>query len=154
MKKNNIEPVKNFDLNNYLGLWYEIARLPNSFEKGLEEITAEYFLNSDGTVKVVNSGFRADKDKRDYGFAKAWLVSDSTIGNLRVQFFWPFKAHYKIILLDEGYQYAVVTGAGYNYLWILSRAPHMNELVLHQLIDTCTSWNFDTQKLIFPIHSL
>jgi apolipoprotein D and lipocalin family protein len=153
MEKNKIDPVQNFDLTSYLGLWYEIARLPNSFEKGLEEITAEYLLNPDGTVKVVNSGLRALKNERDYSFGKAWLAGSPSTGLLKVRFLWPFTAQYKIILLDTEYQYSVVVSSGFRYLWILSRHPHMDDDLLSELIDTCASMKFNVSRLIYPSHT-
>ncbi len=62
-KPESVEPVKDFDLNKYLGTWYEIARLDHSFERGLEQVTAEYSLREDGGVRVRNRGYSKDKQE-------------------------------------------------------------------------------------------
>ena len=58
-----VRPVDGFDVNNYLGKWYEIARLDHSFERGLDQVTAEYSLRDDGGIKVINRGFDAENNK-------------------------------------------------------------------------------------------
>lgn len=146
--QNKLSAVNNFKLEKYLGKWYEIARLPNKFEKNLTHVTAEYSLNSDGSVGVLNSGYDVLKNKRSSASGKAKFKADTTTGLLKVSFFWPFSASYKIVLLDANYQYAVVVSSGYNYLWILSRTPQMEKPVLDKLITQIDQWEFDTDKLI------
>ena len=104
----NIEPVTDFDVNRYLGTWYEIARLDHSFERGLQQVTAEYSLRDDGGIKVVNRGFDTQKQEWDEATGKAYFVGDKNIGQLKVSFFGPFYGGYNIIALDEAYQYAMV----------------------------------------------
>jgi apolipoprotein D and lipocalin family protein len=154
MRKNNIDPVNNFDLEHYLGKWYEIARLPNKFEDGLEEITAEYFKNADGSVKVVNSGYSVRKHKRIYSFGNAKFVDNPKKAHLLVRFIWPFKAYYKIIFLDDNYQCAVVVCRGYKSLWILSRTPYLDLDILHDMLNKCLEWKFNTQNLIYPLQNI
>ncbi len=152
MKKNNIEPVSDFNLNQYLGTWYEIARLPNKFEEGLEELYAEYFLEADGSYRLANSGFSPKENKRLYSFARIYFTDDPTKGLLKVKS-WPFKSFYKIIYLDQDYNYVIVTSLGYNYLWILSRIPKPDKKVLEHLVGLCKAWKFDVDKLIYITHS-
>lgn len=118
--------VKDFDLNRYLGTWYEIARYDNRFEKNLVDVVAEYKMKSDGNVEVINSGYNpvSKEHKSIKGVAK---IKDKNIGKLRVSFFRPFYADYNIILLDKDYQYAVVAGSDLKNLWILSRNKEMAE---------------------------
>jgi apolipoprotein D and lipocalin family protein len=120
----NVSPVSGFDADRYLGAWYEIARLDHSFERGLEQVTAEYSLRDDGGIKVINQGY--DKVKQRWGKAegKAYFVGDRDVGRLKVSFFGPFYGGYNIIDLDhDGYQYALVCGPNTAYLWILARQP-------------------------------
>lgn len=130
-----------------MGKWYELARLPNSFEKGLDRVTAEYSLNPNGTVKVVNSGYKADGS---FKVANGKGKTTSNPGVLKVSFFWIFYAQYRIFVLDPNYQYALVGSNSAKYLWILSRTPTMPQEQLNELIDEAQKRGFDTSKLIFP----
>jgi apolipoprotein D and lipocalin family protein len=145
----NLKPVQGFDANRYLGTWYEIARLENSFESGLEQITAQYSLREGGGLRVVNRGY--DPEKRIWKDAegKAFLVGPPTEGRLKVSFFGPFYGAYNIINLDDNYGYALVSGPDYSYLWILSRTPQLPDTVLKQLVAKAKEFGFDTDKLIY-----
>ncbi len=119
-----VEPVQGFDLNRYLGKWYEIARLDHSFEEGLDNVTAVYSLRDDGGVNVVNRGFLSKDDVYQEAEGRAYFVNDSDEGYLKVSFFRPFYASYVIFELDQdGYQYAFVSGPDTSFLWLLSRTP-------------------------------
>ena len=123
-----IKPIMDFELNNYLGKWYEIARLDHSFERGLEKVTAEYSLLESGGVKVTNRGFSSEKNKWNEAVGKAFFVRESDEGYFKVSFFGPFYGAYVIFELDkENYQYAFVSGPSTSYLWFLSRAPTVSD---------------------------
>ncbi len=145
----NIEPVRNFDVNRYLGTWYEIARLDHSFERGLERVYAEYSLRDDGGIKVVNRGFSTKSDTWKEAEGKAYFVADNNIGRLKVSFFGPFYGGYNIIELGEDYSYSLVCGPDKSYLWILSRTPEMEESIKTELIKKAKLLGFDTDELIF-----
>ncbi len=143
-----IPAVEYFDAASYAGIWYEIARLPNWFERGMTGVRACYTLNPDGTLKVVNSGFRGGKLKTVTG--KAWFTVRRDVGMLRVQFFFPFSGVYKIIYLDREYSVAVVTGSDYSYLWILARTPQISDELLVKLVQWVTALGYESENLIFP----
>jgi len=106
-----VKPVDDFDVNKYLGKWYEIARLDHSFERELDKVTAEYSLRDEGGVKVINRGFDTENNKWKDVEAKAFFVNSETEGHLKVSFFGPFYGSYVVFELDkEGYQYAFVAG--------------------------------------------
>ena len=96
-----VTPVKDFEVQKYLGKWYEIARLDHSFERGLEQVTAEYSLREDGGIRVRNRGFSTEKDQWQEAEGKAYFVSDETEGYLKVSFFGPFYGSYVIFELDK-----------------------------------------------------
>ena len=147
-----VEPVEEFDLNRYLGKWYEIARLDHSFEEGLDNVTAVYSLRDDGGVNVVNRGFLSKDDVYQEAQGRAYFVNDSDEGYLKVSFFRPFYASYVIFELDQdGYQYAFVSGPDTSFLWLLSRTPTVEQALLYHFIETSASLGFDTEELIFPI---
>lgn len=145
----NVEPVRGFDVNRYLGTWYEIARLDHSFERGLERVSAEYSLRDDGGIKVINRGFKPESNTWKEAVGKAYFVSDANIGRLKVSFFGPFYGGYNIIELDPDYSYSLVCGPSKNYLWILARKPEMEESIISELIKKSKALGFDTDKLIF-----
>ncbi|MDA3898482.1 MAG: lipocalin family protein, partial [Desulfobacteraceae bacterium] len=106
-----ITTITEFDINRYLGRWYEIARLDHSFERGLENVTADYDLRDDGGVKVINRGYDPATEKWKQAEGKAYFVGESTAGQLKVSFFGPFYGGYNIIALDtKGYTYSMVCG--------------------------------------------
>ena len=142
-----IPAVEYFNAASYTGIWYEIARMPSWFEWGMYNVKACYSLNPDGTLKVVNSGYRNGKLKTVTG--KAWLAVRPDVGMLKVQFFFPFSGIYKIIYLDQGYTLAVVTGGDYARLWILSRTPEIREETLTKLLQWISALGYETENLIF-----
>lgn len=146
-------PVKDFELEKYLGTWYEIARLNHSFERGLSNVTAEYSLRDDGGVRVINRGFETSSGKWSEAEGKAYFISESTVGQLKVSFFGPFYGAYNVIALDkEAYQWALVVGPDTNYLWILSRTPVLEKTTLDQLVSQVKFRGFQTEELIFVSH--
>lgn len=147
----NVKPVDGFELNKYLGKWYEIARLDHSFERGLDNVTAEYFLRDDGGVKVINKGFSAMENKWKEAEGKAYFVRDPQQGYLKVSFFGPFYGAYVVFELDkEAYQYTFVTSYDKSYLWLLARTPTVSDALLDQFVQRAAELGFETDKLIFP----
>ncbi len=146
-----IQPIDNFDVNRYLGKWYEIARLDNRFERGLKQITAEYSLRDDGGVNVLNSGVNIESGQREYARGKAYYTDKPDVGSLKVSFFGPFYGGYHIVELDkDNYQYSLIAGSDRDYLWILARQPTLDESILQKLKARAQSLGFDTDKLIYP----
>jgi apolipoprotein D and lipocalin family protein len=149
----NVKPVDDFELEKYLGKWYEIARLDHSFEQGLTRVTADYSLRDDGGLKVVNRGYFAERNEWKEVEGKAYFVRGSNQGYLKVSFFGPFYGSYVVFELDrENYQYSLVCGPDKSYLWLLSRNPDMKEDIKNSLIAKATALGFDTSKLIYVNH--
>lgn len=143
-----IEPVSGFNVDRYLGTWYEIARLDHSFERGLDQVTASYSLRDDGGIKVINRGFSIEKNQWQEAEGKACFVSDPDAGHLKVSFFGPFYGSYIIFELDDGYQYAFVTANSREYLWLLSRNPKVSDAVYERFIQLAGELEFDLSGLI------
>jgi apolipoprotein D and lipocalin family protein len=149
----NVEPVRSFSLERYLGRWYEIARLDHPFERGLSRVTAEYSQRDDGGVRVLNRGYSSTDEKWKEAVGKGYFVQKPDLGHLKVSFFGPFYGSYVIIELDrENYQYALVCGPDTSYLWILARTPTMDQGVKRALVAKAASLGFDTGSLIFVEH--
>jgi len=148
-----VETVKGFELNRYLGTWYEIARLDHSFERGLVSVTAEYSMREDGGVRVINRGFNVSGNEWKSIEGKAYFTGDPEKGELKVSFFGPFYGAYNIIYLDrDRYEYALVCGPDRSYLWILARSPRPDKKIVAMLEETAASMGFDTSKLIYVEH--
>lgn len=145
------QPVNGFEVNRYLGVWHEVARLDHSFERGLVNVTAEYSLRPDGGLKVVNRGFSPAANKWKEAVGRAYFTGDKTAGRLKVSFFRPFYGGYNIIDLDkDNYSYALVCGPNLSYLWILAREPGLPGETLARLKAKAAALGFAADKLIFP----
>ncbi|OGU55719.1 MAG: hypothetical protein A2V66_13790 [Ignavibacteria bacterium RBG_13_36_8] len=144
-----LEVVDKVDIEKYLGRWYEIARLPNSFEEGCFCVTAEYSVIDSTTIRVTNS-CKEDSTLGELNQAngKAFVVEGSNNAKLRVQFFWPFRGDYWIIELDkENYLYALVGSPSREYLWILCRTSKMDQSIYNMLVEKAKAKGFDVSKL-------
>ena len=151
--RENVSPVDNFDINKYLGKWYEIARLDHSFERGLESVTAEYSLRSDGGVRVLNRGFSTEKKKWKEAEGRAYFVRSEKEGFLKVSFFGPFYGSYLIFGLDEeDYQYAFISGGSLSYLWLLSRTPDAGKELIERFVERAEELGYNTEDLIYVRH--
>lgn len=143
-----LQTVPYVDLNKYVGKWYEIASFPQWFQKDCTCTTAEYTLTEKGSVIVEN---RCQKDsisgKESYIKGTAFVVEKSGNAKLKVQFFWPFKGKYWIIDLAEDYSYAVVGNPNKKYLWVLSRAPKMDDVIYQKIVSRIKKKGFDISKI-------
>lgn len=149
------EAVSGFELDRYLGQWYEVARLDHRFERGLSNVTATYSMRDDGGVSVVNRGYKVGESEWDEATGKAYFVGDADVGQLKVSFFGPFYGGYNVLELDkDDYQYALVAGPDRRYLWILSRSPELDATVLSALIEKASGLDFPTDELIYVDHTM
>ena len=137
--------VTTFNLNAFMGRWYEIARFDHSFEHGMRNVTADYRLQSDGTVEVINSGTRGDKPRQSIGRAK----TTSQPGRLRVSFFWFFYSDYNILDMGPNGEWVLVGSRSPQYLWILSRTPTLPTETINHIIELADRRGYKTENLIF-----
>lgn len=157
-KKSSIENavVENFDALRYMGTWYEIARFDFRFEKNLDSTTAQYSLNPDGTVAVVNRGYDYQKNIWKTAFGKARIKRSSTGTNrasLEVSFFGPFYSDYNVIALDSEYTCALIAGKNTKYLWILSRKPEISEQTRIAFLEKARALGYPVESLIWVSHT-
>ncbi len=143
-----VQPVGGFVLDRYLGLWYEIARLDHSFERGLTDVTADYSPRDDGGVDVFNRGFDSDTAAWKEARGRAYFLDAPDTGSLKVSFFWPFYGGYHVMALDPDYRWAMVAGPSHGYLWILARTPTLPDEVLDPLLQKARDAGFDLTGLI------
>lgn len=145
-----VTAVDSFELDRYLGKWYEIARLDHSFERGMTHVSAEYSMRDDGGVKVLNQGYLVEDDEWRSAEGKAYFVDSQDLGYLKVSFFGPFYGSYIVFELEqENYDYAFVSGPNHSYLWFLSRSPKVSEALKQKFISQANQLGFDTEQLIW-----
>lgn len=145
----NIDPVTPFDVERYLGTWYEIVRQDHSFERGLSNVTATYTKREDGGVAVLNRGYSAQEQEWKEAKGKAYFVDSPNTGHLKVSFFGPFYGAYVIFELDqEGYQYAMISGPNRDYFWLLSRTPTLPDEDKNRLLEKAGAMGFDLDSVI------
>ena len=140
--------VESFDLSRYLGEWYEIARYDHSFECGMDNTMANYILQDDGKVVVLNTGWKNGKFKLAEGKAK-YKDPEGNPGALRVSFFLFFYSDYNVMIVDENYQISLVGSKAEKYLWILSRTPVPDQDLLDMVLEEAEQRGYDTSKLIW-----
>lgn len=144
-----IQPVSGFDVDRYTGHWHEVARIENSFERGLARATATYSRNPDNTIKVVNRGYDPVRKEWKEAEGTAQFVDSPDRAALKVSFFGPFYGGYNVVALDENYQWAMVVGSSKDYLWILSRTPTLPWHVREHLLERAQALGVDTGKIVF-----
>ncbi len=154
-----IQTVSNFDLNRYLGTWYEIARLPMKHQpEDSTDVSAHYSLNENGNVKVQNRCLDENK-QLDESVGEATVV-DGPKGKLEVSFLpegfrWvPFtKGDYWVLKIDANYQTALVGEPDLKYLWILHRDTVLDEHVKNEYLQYAQSLGYDLTDLIHTVHT-
>jgi apolipoprotein D and lipocalin family protein len=143
-----LEVVPRVDIERYLGTWYEIATIPQRFQKGCVGVSAHYSLREDGAIDVFNVCRKGTLDGKEKSIrGKAWIVDRTTNAKLKVRFFWPFTGAYWVIELDRDYQWAVVGHPDRTYYWILSRTPQMDAGLYDELIRRAAAKGYDTSKI-------
>lgn len=147
-----VRPVTSFDINRYLGQWYEIARLDHSFERGMSDVNATYQLQDDGSVKVINRGYDTQRRTWKEAIGRALFIGDPGTASLKVSFFGPFYGGYHVIALDQNYRWSLVAGPDRDYLWILARDKTLPAGIREQLISQARALGFATDKLIWVDH--
>lgn len=145
--------INKLDLGRYQGKWYEIARLPNSFEKNLTSVTATYTIKPNGKIEVLNQGYKGGV-KRKSITGTAWVPNETFPGRLKVRFFWPFSGDYYVIALDQDYQYALVGSPSRKFLWILARRPEISEETHDRYVQIAREHEFNVEELIKVDQSL
>jgi apolipoprotein D and lipocalin family protein len=146
-----VQSVARVDPSRYMGRWYEIARLPNRFQKGCTRSYTDYSLRDDGQINVVNS-CRNEKDgSLRQAKGRAWVVDPASNARLKVSFFWPFRSDYWIIGLGKEYEYTIVASPNRKYLWILSRTAAMDDDLYADIMQGVERQGFDVKNVLKEI---
>lgn len=148
-----VVPVSGFDLQRYLGQWYEIARLDHGFERGMTDVGARYRLREDVSVEVINRGYEPAKGRWREAVGTARFIGEPTRGSLKVSFFGPFYGGYHIAALDTEYRWSLVIGPDTGYAWILARDKTLPADIRERLVQKAAALGIDTNALIWVEHS-
>ena len=147
-----VTAYKPFEKERYLGKWYEIARIDFKYEKDLNNTTAEYSINSDGTIKVNNQGYNTKTNEWQQAIGKAKFIGSDTIAMLKVSFFGPFYSGYNVLAIDDEYKYALIAGESTKYLWILSREVNIPEEIKNKYLKIAKEIGYNTDDLVWVEH--
>ncbi|MDD2896668.1 MAG: lipocalin family protein [Aliarcobacter sp.] len=145
-----LKTVQKVDLEKYLGTWYEIARYEHFFEKDCKNVSANYSMMDEETIKVINRCTKITTNEKKEALGRAY-ATDTTNSKLKVSFFRPFYGDYWVLMLDEKYEYAVVGTPSREYLWILARNSKLDEKIKNEILQKLPTLGFDTSKLIWTI---
>jgi apolipoprotein D and lipocalin family protein len=144
-----LDSADDFEIQRYMGKWYEISRLPNKFEEGLENITANYELTDDGKVLVINEGrLISDRSRVKQAKGRAWIPDPSEPSKLKVSFFWPFAGDYWVLKVDKDYTYALVGDPSGKFLWILARDPKIDPKIEAALKEYAFTLGFPVENMV------
>lgn len=145
--------IQPFDKERYLGKWYEIARIDFKYERDLNNTTAKYSLNDNGSIKVDNQGYNTKKGEWNQAIGKAKFVGEENIAMLKVSFFGPFYSGYNVIAIDDEYKYALIAGESLKYLWILSRETNIPVEIKDKYLKIAEEIGYNTTDLIWVEHN-
>ena len=143
-----VQPVTGFEVERYMGTWYEIARIDNQNEGALVRVNAEYRLLPDGKIEVIYRGFNVRSNSWSSLKANAWFEGSKEVASLKISFSTPFPGNYNVLVLGSGYRYALVSGSTLDDLWILSRDPEFDKAIVDGLVAQAKTWGFNVSKLI------
>lgn len=147
-KRPDTRTVDDYDINRYMGTWYEIARFDTYFEYEMDNVTTSYALNDDGTISVHNQGYRNGKPRSIKGRAK--IKDIASPGKFRISFLkWIYDDYYLLELDKINYSYAMIGSSSPKSLWILSRTPTMSNRDINYLLRAAKARGYDLRNLIF-----
>lgn len=147
------EPAKPVDLTRYTGTWYELARHENRFQKGMDSVTADYGLEPNGKVSIVNSGIRAGETERDVSEGTAIVADEDTNAKLKVSFFGPlYTGDYWVLDHGDAYDWSIVGEPSGRYLWLLARDPRPDPALIQRLLARVEELGYDRWALRITQH--
>lgn len=156
-KTANLPVVDYVDIERYQGKWFEVAKLPNWFQKGCSAAEANYKILGQTEISVLNTCIKKNGERKA-AYAHGYVVDTQTNAKLEVVFEnfasrilprkW-IKGDYWIIALDQDqYQYVMVGSPNRKYLWVLARSKNLDDSTYQSLLAKARSLGFDTSKMI------
>ena len=147
-KREPLETVSYVDIEKFMGDWYVIANIPTMFEKNAYNPLESYQLNADGTVATTFTFNEGSFDgEQEVMTAKGFIKNKQTNAEWGMQFFWPIKADYRIVYVDNDYEYTVIGRNKRDYLWIMARQQPMPDEIYNELESMLAGMGYDIQQI-------
>ena len=144
-----LDSAVEFEIDRYLGKWYEQYRLPNKLEDDLEEIMIYYEINRKGQIEIINEGrMIRDKNKIRQARGKVWAPDSSKPHKLKMSFYWYRSDDHWVFKVDEDYTHALVGDPNGKYLWLLSRERNPDMRMIALMIEHAAGLGFPVENLI------
>lgn len=143
-----LEPVTHFQVERYMGRWYEIRRLDHPYEVNLTNVFADYTLLPNGEIEMISRGFQTRENRWLIAKSTASFIGNKDVASLKLAFDGPADDDYNVLFIDSSYRYAIVTCDDCDGLWILSREPVLDKSILDSLVVKAKAWEFPTEQLI------
>ena len=147
-----METQKNFDIQRYLGHWYEVAKKPFYFERGCDYSEAHYTWDPiTQTMGIVNTCLNGNREPIRQSKGQARVVNNSDKSKLKIKFFgpdaWPGEGDYYVLYTDYN-QYSIVGDPRHQFLWILSRTKQIPKKDLNMLVEKIKSFGYNPDKVL------
>ena len=143
--------VAHVDLDRFMGDWFVVATIPTLFEKGLFNPVEHYARNADGSIKITFSYRRGSLTAPKQQITATGFIQNSvTNATWTMQPFWPIKAEYLVIYLEED-QFTIIGRSKRDYLWIMARDAHIAPQALAALVDRAVALGYPREKIKLPI---
>lgn len=148
------KPIRKFDVLKYLGKWYEIARLDFRHEKNMKNVSANYSVADDGSIRVTNLGYNTRTKKWKTAEGEIRFVGSKDKARLKVSFQKPFWAGYNVVAIDDNYKYALVVGNSTKYMWILSREKGIPDPIREEYLLQAIRLGYDPRDIHWTEHDI
>lgn len=146
--------LENFDVEKYTGEWYEIARFDFKHERHMKNVTANYTLQEDGSIEVINRGYHTKDEEWKEAKGKAMPNGKPGQSALKVSFFGPFYSGYNVVKISGDYKHALVFGESRDYIWILSRTPQIPAATKKKFLEYAIEAGYDLERLVWTEHDV
>jgi apolipoprotein D and lipocalin family protein len=143
-----VQPVKQVDLNRFMGDWYVIAAIPTMIETQAYNAIERYDLNTDGTIATTFTYYKGafDGPLKTY-HPKGFVMPNTNNAIWGMQFIWPIKADFRIAYLDQDYQRTVIARNARDYVWIMARTPQISEQDYTDMVKFVKELGYDVTQL-------
>jgi apolipoprotein D and lipocalin family protein len=145
-----VSTVDKVDIPRFMGDWYVVATIPTWIEQDAQNPLEQYALNPNGSI-ATTFGYRRDGAARSLQMT-AFIEDKKSNAVWSMQPFWPVRAEYLLVYLDEAYQYTIVGRSKRDYLWVMARQPAVEEEKLAELVEMAVEMGYNRSKIVFPAH--
>ncbi|WP_443943982.1 lipocalin family protein [Pedobacter sp. AW1-32] len=146
------KPLDQIDYKAFEGKWYSLYSIPTLMDKHWKQTTETYILKDEDHFDVLTTYHKDGKMEEKSITSKLFFDDEKADGDMKAQFFWPFKIGYWIIELAEDYSYVVVGHPDEKYLFIMAKEPKIDPELLVTIIENCREKGYEVEKLVSQEH--